>query len=742
VQLNATSSRDSPRAGRLALVSQSGALGSALVDWAASHNLGFSSVATLGTCGDVGVGEVLDHLALDAQTRAILLYIERVDHARRFMSGLRAAARVKPVIVVKAGRYGGAERPGCHGNVADDALFDAAVHRAGAVRVGRLEELISTAQLLSHGPRPRGERLAVVTNAGSLGVLAVDRALGLGLALAPLTAATREHCAALGADTTRPNPLELSADASVEQYLQVVERCIADSTVDAALVLLAPQSPTQPLQVAEALVASASRSSKPLLACFMGGPQVKPARALLDAHNLPSFYSPEAAVEAFGYLVRHRRNQALATQPAAPPARDPDVDAARMIIEAALSRGQGVLSVLESKAVLRTFGVPVNAAVRAQSADEALVAAESLGLPVTMQAESLDLSGSTLAACAPRALIASSREVHRAFRALTQAEAEPPSPRAEGVIVEAVSPGPEGRELSIRVTRDPALGPALALRAAGGVVGTGCAERSVGLPPLNVAVAAAMLIDSHACQPDDSTSVEHAALLQVLLCVSNLVCELPEVETLQIEPLIARPDGVIARDARIHVKRVPSSARPYEHLAMAPYPRRLVQELLLPDGSELLVRPIRSEDVALEDAFVSNLSLESRVFRFMHALSRLTPELMMRFTQLDYDRDLALLALRADGPREEVLGIARYSADSDARGCEFAVAVADAWQKRGVGTVLMGALIQAAREQHLRSMHGDVLADNRKMLAWIARLGFTVHAHPDDATIKRAVLTL
>jgi acetyltransferase len=749
VKLNASISRGIGQPGGLALVSQSGALCSAIVDWAELHNLGFSTVAALGAASDIGFGEVLDYLALDEATRAILLYVEGVDHARRFLSGLRAAARAKPVIVVKAARHatGGGAALSHSALVGDDAVFDAALRRTGAVRVARTEHLLSTAELLSHGPRPRGERLAIVTNSGALGILAVDRMHDLGLPLAPLSAATLEGLAGvLPAQAARANPIDVSGDAPPARYRAALELCLADPQVDAVLALLSPQWLTQPIEVAEGLAASARAAHKPLLTCFMGGAQMQAARARLAADKLPSFDSPEAAVEAFGYLISQRRNQTLATQPpAAPAAARPDVEGARLIIEAALAQGRNSLSQLEAKAVLKAFGVRVAPALRARSADEALVAAQSLGFPVAMKIDSPDISHKS-EVHGVRLNVASSSAVRGTFHDLSEdVRRQRPEARLDGVIVEAMLARPEARELFVGVARDPAFGPAIAFGAGGKLVEL-LGPPVLGLPPLTASGAEAMLNDRK-CKAllgdfHELKAVDRSALREVLLRVSDLICELPEVLELDINPLIADAAGALALDARIRVAHLRSSARSDDHLAIAPYPHHLTRTLQLPDGTSLQLRPIRSEDVHLEEDFVSKQSLESRIFRFMHVLTRLTPEMLVQFTQLDYDRELALLVVRGDGAEEELLGIARYIADPDQQGCEFAVAVADAWQKRGVGTLLMGALIAAAREKHLRVMHGDVLADNRKMLDWMARLGFSASTRADDPMIKQVVLRL
>jgi acetyltransferase len=750
VGLNASFSRGIGRAGGLALVSHSGALCSAVTDWAQERHIGFSTVASLGVAADVSYGEVLDYLAVDANTRAILLYLEGVDHARSFMSGLRAAARIKPVIVVKAGRTERTEPPATSHTgtiVGDDAVFDAALRRAGAVRVSTLSELFSVAELLSHAPRPTGEQLAIITNAGGLGVLAVDRAFALGVSLAPLSAATRKELGTLlPPSATAENPLVIREDATPERYARAVASCLADPTVHGILVLLSPLLLSRPYEVAEALLAL-ERRGKPLLACFMGGAQVQRARQRLAEAQVACFDSPEGAVEAFRHLVQHRRNQTLLVQApeAAREGAASGSQGARLIIEAALASGRRKLSQLESKAVLRAFGVPIGPALRARTADEALVAAESLGFPVAMKIDSPDIAHKTEVR-GVRLDIDSASAVRTVYGELTRQVAElRPDARIDGVLIEPMIERGDGREVIVGVSRDRALGPAIAVGAGGTLVEL-LGAPAIGLPPLNETLARDMLaqptlarwLGAHRDQP----AVDAGALVRVLTSVSQLVCELAEVQELDINPLLVTRHGALALDARIVVSPVSASSRPYAHLAIAPYPRHLVRTVQLADGTPLTVRPILPEDAELEQDFVRDLSLESRHLRFMHALSQLTPDLLLRFTQLDYDRELALVAIFDDGARTVEVGVARYVGDPDRTGCEFAIVVADAWQKRGVAAQLMGALIAAARSQRYSQMHGDVLAENGKMLRWMSRLGFTIAVHPEDATLRIVTLDL
>lgn len=748
-QLNASHSRGSSHTGRLALISQSGALCGTILDWAEQRKIGFSTVVALGADSDVGLGEVFDYLALDPHTRAVLLYMEGMDQPRLFMSGLRALARLKPVIAVKAGRKAlrhgePASQAAVHG---EDPVIDAALRRAGVVRVTTLHQLFSTAELLSRAPRFCGPRLVLLTNAAELGALAADRAGDLALPLAELSEQTLEGLRALLPAHAAPgNPVDLLGDASPERYARALELCLADRGVDGALVMLSPLSRTRPDAVAE-LIVRRGQSGKPLLACFMGGQQVEAARATLAAGDIPSFESPESAVHAYSHLTARGVQQELLVQaPYAYTSDELDVEGARLIIEAALGQGRSALSQIESKAVLRAFRIVVNPSTRARSADEALVAAQQLGFPVAMKIDSPDIARKT-EVDGVRLNLTSAAQVRTVYRELLEAVGRrQPAARIEGVVVEPMLARAGARELIARVVRDPALGPAIAF-GAGGRLAELLGAPAIGLPPLNPRLARDLLARTSAAKLLGAwgglPAVKLEALVELLLQLSDLVCELPEVRELEINPLVADAEQAIALDARIVVGHVPASRRKYEHLAIAPYPRRLVQHLQLADGTPITLRPIRPEDEQLEQDFVRNLSIETRRFRFMHGLARLTPEMLIRFTQLDYDRELALVAVRSgeDGVEQEV-GVARFNGDADARGCEFAIVVADEFQGRGLASHLMRALIGAARERHFTEMYGEVLADNTRMLGWMHRLGFHVGAHPDDVTLRKVTLRM
>jgi acetyltransferase len=744
IALNASFSRGIGITGKLALVSQSGAVCSAVVDWAEQRRIGLSTVVSLGAAADVGAGDVLDYLALDPSTDAILMYLEGVDHARSFLSGVRAAARNKPVIVVKAGRHEAANRAAASHTgaiVGNDAVFDAALRRTGAVRVATLHELFAAADVLSHSKRTSGSCLAIITNAGGLGVLAADRAGDLDVTLAPLSDATRAALErALPAHAATTNPVDVLGDAPPERYGAALAACLADAGIDGVIVLLTPQAMTRPEEVAIALAEAEGQAEKPVLACFMGGNSVDRARTLLVERGVACFDSPEAAVEAFATLATFARNQRNLLQLPNPSRSydEPDVAGGRKVIAAALHEGRTALSQSEAFAMLSAFGIEHVASERAATVQAAVSAADRIGYPVALKIDSpdivhkTDIGGVRLGIADEAALRAAHAEL------VARIAQNAPHARIDGVVVQAMLKVPEGRELLVGVSRDKAFGPAIACGAGGTLVEI-MGGAAIELPPLTTTLARNLWQRARAApwlgafrgmRPADVDGLE-----RTLLRVSDMVCELEALDQLDINPLVVGPDRVIALDARIALNATPPAAKRYAHLAIAPYPRELDRTAVLADGLTVRLRALRPEDGELEQRFISGLSFETKYLRFLHGVGEPSARMLARLTQLDYDRELAIIAEVADvGP----VGVGRYVTEPTPRSCEFALVVADAYQGRGIGHLIMTALIDAAREAGFDQMRGDVLATNRSMLALMHRQGFTLERDSQDKTLVQA----
>ena len=747
VGMNATFSKSTAEPGQLALVSQSGALCTAILDWAAAHDVGFSAIVSLGDAADIDFGDILDYLAQDPKTSSILLYVEGIRDARSFMSGLRIAARMKPVVVVKAGRHiEGSRAAMTHTGamVGADDVFDAALQRAGVVRAMTIEQLFAAAQLLATRHRVSGNRLAIVTNGGGLGVMATDRAIDLGVTMASLSEDTLAQLnESLPAQWSHANPVDLLGDASPERYQAAVSACLVDPGVDGVLVMLSPQAMTDTVACAQAVIDAQHANAKPVLACWMGEQQVAEANRLFSQHHLPCFPNPESSVEAFAYLASYYQNQQLLLQVPGPLVirSKPDVDGARLIIESVLAEKRTVLTITESKALLHAFAIPVTQSIECDSANDALVTAESMGFPVAMKINSPDISHKSDVG-GIRLNIGNAHAIRSTYHELLEeVHNKYPDAKIEGVTVEPMYTPSHGRELLVGVIRDPVFGPAITF-GAGGIQVEVLRDHAVTLPPLNTFLAEKIISQTRIAHLlgtfRNMPAVKMSALVQVLSHVSEMVCELPEIKALDINPLIADENGVMALDARIVVGHRAASQARYGHMAIHPYPNHLVSQWQLADGTNIKIRPIRPEDASIEQSFVRELSAQSRYFRFMQGLNELTQQMLVRFTQLDYNRELALIAVLESPNEETELGVARYVLNPDSESCEFALVVADKWQNKGIGSHLMRALIEAAHQRGIKIMNGEILANNHNMLTLVGNLGFSIHTHADDSGIKVA----
>lgn len=749
--LNATFSKGSVQAGNLALISQSGAFCTAIMDWAKPNDVGFSCIISMGAAASLDFGEILDYLATDRHTESILLYIEGIQRARSFMSALRAAARIKPIFIVKAGRHStGSAAAFSHTGalVGSDDVFDAALQRAGVVRVETIVQLFSAAKTLSTHLHPSGNRLAIVTNGGGPGVMAADRATDLGVTIATLSDVTIKQLNAQLPDTwSHANPLDIIGDATAERYQHAITCCMQDDGVDGVLVILTPQAMTQPLAVAHTVIDVAAKFNKPLIACWMGEAQVAESKQAFDLAKIPNFRTPEPAVEVFSFISAYYQNQQLLLQTPGPLAHhsEPDEEGARLLIESALADHRKILSEVESKAILAAFRIPIAKALIARSPNEALIIAEELGFPAVMKINSPDITHKSDAG-GIRLNVGNAQAVRSAYHEIIQSvQRYSPNARIDGIVIEPMVIKPNGRELMVGVTTDAVFGPVITF-GAGGVLVEVLGDRAVALPPLNSFLVKDMIQRTRIAKLlghfRQMPPIEMAALENVLLRVAEMVCELPWIKEMDINPLIVDEHGACAVDARIIVDYLPPSADRYAHMAIHPYPTHLITHWQLTDGTDLTIRPIRPEDAEMEQDFVRGLSAESKYFRFMDTLQELSQTMLVRFTQIDYDRELALIAVLQQDSREKELGVCRYIASADGQSCEFALVVADEWQNKGIGNKLMNCLFDAARAKGIGVMEGEVLEANHAMLELVRRLGFEITVSAEDVSIMQIVKQL
>lgn len=748
--LNATFAHVSAIKGTIGLISQSGALCTSILDWAEPNKVGFSAVVSLGSSSDIDFGEVLEYMISDPRTESIIMYVEGIRDARRFMSALRGAARVKPVLLIKVGRHPDVSRAirSHSGSMSgNDAVFDAALRRAGVIRLYNMGQLFAAANALFSHFRPRGNRLAIVTNGGGPGVMAADRAADLGIPLSEFAEGTMEKLnASLPSGWSHGNPVDILGDADVERYRKTVQTVLEGPNVDGVLVMLTPQANTNPTAVAQAVVELEKNADKPVVTCWMGEELVRDGRKAFEAAGIPTFRTPEPAVELFSHISAYYRNQKLLMQTPASLSHlnPPSVESARLVIETALAERRRVLNEMESKALLAAFRIPIAQTVIARSATEAMVLAEEIGLPVVMKIDSPSIihkadSGGV------RLNLGSLAAVRTAYQEiLEEVRKNKPAAAINGVAIEPMILKRNGRELVVGVKRDAVFGPVITFGEGGNRV-VANRDLEVALPPLNSYLVRDLIRSSRVSMllgefrtmpPVDMESLEF-----VLLRVSEMICELPWITELEINPLIIDENGAVAVDARVTVENISPSVDRYAHMAIHPYPSQLITKWHY-DAIEVTIRPIKPEDADLEVEFVRKLSAETKYYRFMNTMRELPPAMVARLTQIDYDREMAFLATIQEDGRESEVGVCRYAVNPDGESCEFAVVVADEWQHRGLARKLMGVLIETARNKGIMYMNGVFLANNERMLKFVQGLGFQLSNDPEDNTVKLGVLPL
>jgi len=755
IGLNATFSKNQAIPGNLALVSQSGAICTAVLDWAEANDVGFSQVISTGDAADIDFGEILDFLALDPKTKSILLYIEGIADARQFMSGLKAAARMKPVILLKSGRMPeGTKAAVSHTGaiVGGDDVFTAAIERAGAVRAQSIAQLFAAAKSLSHNIEIKQNRLAILTNGGGPGVMATDRAAELGMKLPDICPASMEKLNAfLPAHWSHGNPIDILGDATGERYTQALEVCQNDDNYDGTLILLTPQAMSDPSGIANSIIEYSQRTSgcKPIFTAWLGESLVSEARTLFSDAKIPTFRTPEAAVEAFSFISSYHQNQKLLMQ--SPATADQccqlaDTSGARTIIDSVLSEGRSILSSAETRAIMHAFGVPITPAVEVSSASQAMVAAESMGFPVSLKINSPNLTHKSDVG-GVKLNLNSVQEVRSEFTKMVERiQKAQPEAAILGATVEPMFKRPHSRELLIGVMRDPVFGPAITFGSGGTSVEV-IKDAAIALPPLNHYMAKKMIQQTKVAKMLKSfrglPEVNHDAIVDVLLRISDMVAQLPEIQELDINPLFADDQGVMAVDARISVKVLPANHKPYQHMAIHPYPNELVVAIETHSGLNVSIRPIRPEDANLELDFVKHLSERSRYLRFMNSMQTLTPKMLSRFTQIDYDREMAFIATTTNDQNQTIeIGVTRYTTNPDGQSCEMAIVVRDDYQHQGVAKVLLTSLIQHAKSKGLHKMEGEVLSENTSMLALVKQFNFSLKTHVEDKGVIQIELDL
>lgn len=741
--LNASFSAHMPSAGNLALISQSGAIAAGMVDWAAQRGVGFSGIVSIGDQLDVDIADLLDYFALDGKTRAILLYVEAIKDARKFMSAARAAARIKPVVVVKSGRMAqGAKAAATHtGALAgSDAVYDAAFRRAGMLRVSDLRELFDCAETLGRVEQPLGKRLAILTNGGGIGVLAIDRLVELGGVPAVIERAIREKLdAALPPTWSGSNPVDIAGDADPARYAVALEALLADPGNDAVLVMNVQTAVAAARDIAATVIgivgkyrAQRQRSAKPVLAVWVGAdPEIID---LLNGAGIPNYPTEDDAVRGFMYLVRHGEVvTALAQVPPAMPSEfSPDIDAARAVVAATLADGRRWLDPVEVKRLLETYDIAVVPTFAAADAEEAVAHASALfarGHTVVLKILSRDIvhksdvGGVVLNLTNAEAVRAATADI------LARAKTLRPEARISGVIVQAMVVRAKARELILGLADDPTFGTVIVFGRGGTAVEI-INDKALALPPLDLQLARDLIARTRVSRLlgayRDVPAVKPDAVAQVLVKLAQMAADIPEIRELDINPLLADEAGVLAVDARVAVGPV---ARKFAgtgpaNFAVRPYPSQWQRHLQVKDGWRVFVRPVRPEDEPLIHEFLKHVTTQDLRLRFFAPLKEFSHEFIARLTQLDYARAMAFVAF--DERSCELVGVVRIHSDSIYESGEYAILLRSDLKGRGLGWSLMEMIIEYAKSEGLKRISGDVLQENTVMLEMCRHLGFEV----------------
>ncbi len=732
--LNASFASEMPVAGNLAFVSQSGAICTAILDLAFKECIGFSHFVSIGSMLDVDFGDMIDYLGNDPSAKSILLYIESLTNIRKFMSAARSVSRVKPIIVLKSGRSpAGAKAAASHtGAMAgEDAVYDAAFKRAGIVRVDTIEELFDCAELMAKQPRPRGPRLAILTNGGGPGVMATDTLARYGQEPPPLDNDTLQALDAfLPPFWSRGNPIDILGDASPERFGRALDVCFNSKNLDGVLVILSPQALTAPLEVAETLAAAMKEHRYPVFACWMGGKSIGRAVELLNEAGVPTYETPERAVRAFLYMVEYAKN--LETLLEVPPKLAGhlafDQEKARHLLSGAPARE--FMPESDARELLTAYGLPVIRTEIARTEAEASTIGRDMGYPLVMKIHSPDISHKTDAG-GVRLDLRCDKDICDAFSQIISAVRKyQPGARMDGVTIQPYFSNPDF-EILLGAKRDPNFGPVI-LFGMGGIYTEVLKDRALGLPPMNRLLARRLMQETKAYSLFQGYRNRPAAdmerLEEMIVRLSQLLIDFPEIAELDMNPVLIKDRNPVAVDARILVSpiAVPSSL----HLVIGPYPEEEASHMVSEDGRRIFIRPVKPEDAPLFTALFKVLSPTTIYYRFFGPVKELQPEMLARFTQIDYDREIALVAINEDSETDRMLGVARIIGDPDGMTGEFAVLVGDPWQGKDIGSNLLDKCLSIAKKQNFKTIHGIVLQENRNMLALGRKLGFEIKRVP------------
>jgi acetyltransferase len=736
-RLNASFASGMPKPGNIAFISQSGALCTSVLDWAIEGKIGFSYVVSIGNCLDVEFGDLIDYFGEDQSTKSIILYVESIEQARKFMTAARAFARTKPIIAYKAGRFPESARAAASHTGAlasEDSVYDAAFQRAGLARIFDLGLIFDCAELIGRNKNPRGPNLGIVTNAGGPGVIATDALIASGGVLAKLSPETMARLNEnLPPSWSHGNPVDVLGDANSKRIEKVTQIVLEDAGVDAVVVILTPQAMTNPTATAKAIGKLAASTGKPMLAAWLGGQSMRESIPILEDSGIAAYKTPEDAIRAFMTLVDYQRNlEALYETPKDVPLEFPmDREKLRAQFIAEHFGGSDVLPEDVSKSLLETYGISTTRPYAAKTASEAVRTAARLGYPVVLKVHCPEITHKTDVGGVMLDL-EDEGMVRNAFdRIMANAAARRPDSKLLGVTVQRMVRTKDALEMILGIKKDPVFGTVMLV----GMGGTGAelfADRALGFPPLNERLAKRMLeslkmwplLNGYRGRPP----VNVAGLVEVLIRLSYLAADYPEISELDINPLLVTEKEAVALDARVILDRslVGKKLEPYSHLALRPYPEKYVRMIELRDGAKITLRPIKPEDEPLWMDLLASCSKESIYSRFRYFFHWQAHEVATRYCHIDYDREIAIVAeMNRDGKRM-LLGIGRLIADPDHKEVEYAVLISDAWQKKELGSIITDYCLEIAGKWNLKRIVAQTTTDNSRMISVFRKRGFKI----------------
>ncbi len=748
VKLNATFANRAANPGKIAFISQSAALCASVLDWASEAHVGFSGVVSVGSMLDVDFGDLIDYFGTDPQTKSIVLYIESIKNARKFLSAARGFARTKPIVVVKAGKFHeSAQAAICHTGAlcGEDAVYDAAFRRAGIVRVDAVSDLFSCAETLAMQPNPRGENLTIITNAGGLGVMATDTLIAKGGKLSSLSSDTMQALDdKLPSYCSSRNPVDILEEATTERFREVMKICFKDPGSNGFLIIYTPQGASDPVETAEAIVELARGTSKPVLTSLMGEDNCLKARRILRMNGIPAFTTPEQAVSTFMNMWSYAQNLELLYETPEELAIELSIPVfLRELLRKVVEEGRQVLTGPESEQFLEAYSIPTIKSVVAKSANEAVKFASKIGYPVVMKALSPQITHKSRVEGVILD-VRSEKEVRGSFKKLAdRVKQHRPEAEFTGAILQPLIKM-NGYELLLGSKRDPQFG-AVILFGMGGATAELVKEVSIGLPPLNQVLARRLMertaINKLFADPK-GPMINVKLLEEILVKFSQMIIDFPEILEMDINPLVVDENKALAVDARIVIDPRKISTQPHlhEHLVITPYPRKHVSQWKMRDGTSIILRPIMPEDEILIHALFKSFSEETMRFRFFQVIKEMSHEMLIRYCNIDYNREIAIVAEKEMNEERKIIGVARIIVQPDRRRGEFAVAVGDEWQGQGLGSKLVDSVIEIGKELGLESIYGDILSKNVKMFKLCTSKGFKMESVDEET--KKAILDL